>query len=274
MLQIDKNNADSLATIESAAIVITLDVSQALRSPVDKSRYLWHAGEDGRFSNNRFVDKPLQFICWQDDSSNTADGGFMGEHSCADGTQPQRVCDYVMEHIQKAAPPPNELLDQDTINSERRDTHTPIPLAFNLDGLESSIDDAWSEIKELTNSQVLGYILTEYGKGAIKKAGFSPDAWTQMIIQLAYSRLAAREGEEALAAPTYEAAMTRSFANGRTECVRSATIDSAKFTGTMNDSTKTADECKQALEVAVKTHIENMKKAGFAQGCDRHMFGG
>ncbi|TIB38486.1 hypothetical protein E3P86_01598 [Wallemia ichthyophaga] len=271
LLQIDKKNEESLAAIESAAVVITLDGNQAINSPVDKSRHLWHAGEAGRFSNNRFVDKPLQFICWQDESSETASGGFMGEHSCADGTQPQRVCDYVMESIQKASLPSNELLDQDTVNAERRDTQTPIPLPFNLDGLQGSINDAWNEIKELANSQVLGYILTNYGKGAIKKAGFSPDAWTQMVIQLAYSRLAAREGEEAFPAPTYEAAMTRSFANGRTECIRSATTDSATFTNAMNDPSKTADERINALEVAVKTHLKNAKQAGLAQGCDRHL---
>ena len=273
MLQIDSGNAESLAAIESAAIVIALDGSQALNNPVDKSKHLWHAGTAGKFSNNRFVDKPLQFICWQDESSNKADGGFMGEHSCADGTQPQRICDYVMENIQKATPLANELLDQDTINSERKDTHTPIPLTFNLSGLDSSVDEAWKEIKELTESQALGYVLTDYGKGAIKKAGFSPDAWTQMVIQLAYSRLAAREGGDALPAPTYEAAMTRSFANGRTECVRSATADSAAFTSAMNNPSATTDERKRALGRAAKTHIENMKLAGAAQGCDRHLFG-
>lgn len=273
LIQNDPQNGDSLAEIESAAFVIALDGTQTLDSPVAKSRHLWHAGDGGKFSNNRFVDKPAQFICWTDKRSNTARGGLMGEHSAMDGTPLVRLCEYVVENIEKTSPASNELLDQDTINAERKDTPAPKRLPFNENGLERSTAEAWNEIKNLTNSQVLGYTLTSYGKGAIKKAGFSPDAWTQMIIQLAYSRLVASEGVENIPVATYEAAMTRLFANGRTECVRSATSESALFTNAMNDSAKTNEERKSALQDAVKIHIENMKQAGLGQGCDRHLFG-
>tara|TARA_B110000208_G_scaffold15420_1_gene18462 strand:+ start:407 stop:850 length:444 start_codon:yes stop_codon:yes gene_type:complete len=54
-----------------------------------------------------------------------------------------------------------------------------------------------------------------FGKSAIKKMGFSPDAFAQMAIQLGYYNMHATVGG------TYESVMTRGFLHGRTEVARS-----------------------------------------------------
>ena len=58
-----------------------------------------------------------------------------------------------------------------------------------------------------------------FNKEAIKQAGASPDAFSQLALQLAFWRLLGTQP------PVYETASTRRFHNGRTETIRSATIE-------------------------------------------------
>ena len=63
----------------------------------------------------------------------------------------------------------------------------------------------------------------------MKKCNLSPDAYIQMALQLAYYRDA---GKFCL---TYEASMTRLFREGRTETVRSCTMESSAWARSMDD---------------------------------------
>ncbi|EIM23950.1 hypothetical protein WALSEDRAFT_59023 [Wallemia mellicola CBS 633.66] len=72
----------------------------------------------------------------------------------------------------------------------------PLHLPFDESGLEASINEARDEVAKLSDNQALGYTVINGGKSIIKANGLSTDAWTQMIIQLAYSRLVAIEGSE------------------------------------------------------------------------------
>jgi carnitine O-palmitoyltransferase 1 len=66
-----------------------------------------------------------------------------------------------------------------------------------------------------------------FGKGLIKKCKTSPDAFIQMALQLAYFRDIGRHHL------TYEASMTRMFREGRTETVRSCSIESCEWVKSM-----------------------------------------
>lgn len=68
---------------------------------------------------------------------------------------------------------------------------------------------------------------SDFGKGVIKKCRVSPDAFIQMALQLAYFR---DIGKHHL---TYEASMTRLFREGRTETVRSCSIESSDWVKAM-----------------------------------------
>lgn len=70
-----------------------------------------------------------------------------------------------------------------------------------------------------------------YGKGFMKACRVSPDAYIQMALQLAYFRDAGRF------CLTYEASMTRLFREGRTETVRSCTLESSAWVRSMLDET-------------------------------------
>ena len=77
----------------------------------------------------------------------------------------------------------------------------------------------------LNTSQVLQY--EGYGKEYIKKFKISPDAWTQLVIQLAFHKMFNRPGV------TYESAQTRKYKLGRTEVIRAASSENKAWAEAM-----------------------------------------
>ena len=128
---------------------------------------------------NRFYDKPLQFIV---NENGTA--GFMGEHSMMDGTPTLRINDYVCDAIL------NNKITFDT-ETVRGNLTEPVPITFTTNKeVETLITDAQTHFRDLMNQhevRVLQYLA--YGKNLIKKFKCSPDAYVQMIIQLAYYKM-------------------------------------------------------------------------------------
>jgi len=109
-------------------------------------------------------------------------------------------------------------------------------------------------------------VWTEFGKGFIKKLRISPDAFLQMCLQLTYFR---NQHKFAL---TYEASMTRLFREGRTETVRSCTMQSCDFVRAMLDPNSTVEERFKLLQSAAIRHQELYRDAMTGRGIDRHMF--
>ena len=106
-----------------------------------------------------------------------------------------------------------------------------------------------------------------YGKNQIKLFKASPDAWVQMIKQLAFYRLFSRPGV------AYESCQTRKFLLGRTEVIRSASSEAKAFCEAMHNLKATDAEREQLLRKAITRHIQYSAWAADAQGVDRHMFG-
>lgn len=108
----------------------------------------------------------------------------------------------------------------------------------------------------------------KYGKDVIKKHKVSPDAWVQMVKQLAYGKMTG--GQPAV---TYESAQTRKFRLGRTEVIRSASAQSKAFVDSMLDSASSDVERAKLFRAAAGRHIQYATWAADGQGVDRHMFG-
>jgi carnitine O-acetyltransferase len=72
-----------------------------------------------------------------------------------------------------------------------------------------------------------------YGKDLIKEFKISPDAWAQLVKQLAFYKLKGRPGV------TYESAQTRKFQRGRTEVIRAASSQSKAWVDAMVDPRET-----------------------------------
>ncbi|XP_010782003.1 carnitine O-palmitoyltransferase 1, liver isoform-like [Notothenia coriiceps] len=104
-----------------------------------------------------------------------------------------------------------------------------------------------------------------FGKGLIKKCRTSPDAFIQIALQLAHFR------DKKKFCLTYEASMTRLFREGRTETVRSCTMETCAFVRAMiRDETR--EERMNLLKLAAEKHQNLYRLAMTGGGIDRHLF--
>lgn len=108
---------------------------------------------------------------------------------------------------------------------------------------------------------------TGYGKETIKTHKTSPDAWVQMVKQLAFYRLFNRPGV------TYESCQTRKYLLGRTEVIRSVSNESKAFCEAMIDSKASDADRAKLFKDAATRHGQYAAWAADAQGVDRHLFG-
>ena len=145
----------------------------------ERAHTYWHG--DGR---NRFYDKPLQFVV-----CDNAAAGFMGEHSMMDGTPTLRLNDFVCDAVANNRLP----LDWATVRSGLAD---PAALRFDVGsgsggsdvlGMIDAAQRHFSDVIGAHDLRVLQFL--GYGKDLIKSFGCSPDAFVQMIIQLAYFKM-------------------------------------------------------------------------------------
>ena len=244
-------NQATLEAIESASFLVCLDDA----TPVtlhERSIQYWVG--DGM---NRWFDKPLQFIVNDNGTS-----GFSGEHSMMDGTPTHRLNDTVMDLIF------NEKLDFS--NPEcRSDIPDPQPIKFQLNG-ESMADLALAtthHVGLMSQQELRVEAYQGYGKGLIKKFKCSPDAYIQMMVQLAYHKFYGKNR------PTYESAATRKFQLGRTETCRSVSDESVAFCDAMAHPLSSNEECRNLFRKACDAHVKYIADASEGKGVDRHLFG-
>ncbi|EFQ99217.1 carnitine O-acetyltransferase [Nannizzia gypsea CBS 118893] len=244
-------NEDALKTIESASFFVCLDDA----SPVtleERAHVYWHG--DGA---NRWYDKPLNFVI---NENGTA--GFIGEHSMMDGTPTHRLNDYV-----------NQLIFSNGLDysnpSIRSNLPEPQPLNFELNPtILEDISTATKDFEALINKHELRVqAFQAYGKGLIKKFKCSPDAYVQMLIQLAYFKMYGKNR------PTYESASTRKYKLGRTETTRSVSDDSVAFCKAQADPSVSREELVKLFRAAVAAHSKYTAEASIGKGVDRHLFG-
>lgn len=251
LIAADPGNEASLNAIESASFVVCLDEAAPVTLE-ERARQYWHG--DGA---NRWYDKPLQFIINDNGTS-----GFMGEHSMMDGTPTHRLNDFVGDMIFN-----NKLDFSDP--SVRAELPEPSVINFHISKeVEQEIQRATKDFARVIGEHELRVQAYQgYGKGMIKKFKCSPDAYVQMIIQLAYYKM---YGENR---PTYESAATRRFQQGRTETCRTVSDESVAFCKTISDPDASSEDATAAFRKAIDAHVEYITAASDGKGVDRHLFG-
>ena len=146
--------------------------------------------------------------------------------------------------------------------------------------VENAIDEACqAQVAALSSLDIRVFSTSEdsrvaFGKGFIKTCRVSPDAFVQAALQVAIFRdFKATDGVGRFAA-TYEAAMTRLFAEGRTETVRPCTLESCAFVMAMEGGADVSPSEKlAALRASAARHVANYQAAMCGEGADRHLFG-
>ncbi|GAO15717.1 hypothetical protein UVI_02043540 [Ustilaginoidea virens] len=251
LVRASPRNSQVLSAIDSASFVVCLDDAAPVTLE-ERAHQYWHG--DGA---NRWFDKPLQFIVNDNGTS-----GFMGEHSMMDGTPTHRLNDYVNDVIFGAK---MDLSDP----SVRPDLPEPQALEFHVTPpVQAEIDRAVADFRAVVSQHQLAVQAYQgYGKALIKKLGCSPDAYVQMVIQLAYFKMHGKSR------PTYESAATRRFQLGRTETCRTVSDESAAWCAAMADPSQTDQVRVKLFREAVHAHLEYITAASDGKGVDRHLFG-
>ncbi|KAJ6108641.1 Carnitine O-acetyltransferase [Penicillium sp. IBT 18751x] len=251
LVSADPANEEVLKEIESAGFVVCLDDAKPVTLE-ERAHQYWHG--DGA---NRWFDKPLQFIV-----NDNGTAGFMGEHSMMDGTPTHRLSDYVNDVIF------NKKIDLSP-KTVRSQLPSPRPLIFNLNEAANEAIDIATQYhrKQIGAHELVVQAYQGYGKGLIKKFKCSPDAYVQMVIQLAYFKMYGKNR------PTYESASTRKFQEGRTETTRTVSDESTAFCKAFADPNVSREEVVKLFRAALAQHTKYTLEASDGRGVDRHLFG-
>ncbi|GAA5809971.1 hypothetical protein MFLAVUS_003386 [Mucor flavus] len=250
-METEATNAKSLKNIDDSLFVFCLD---DYSSPLDldsSHRNIFHA-KNGR---NRWFDKALQFIV-----ENNGRAGINGEHSPADAVIPARIVDDVL-----SKEPIQDTMSAGAISNLQKPKLLNWQVSSSLgQQIQTAEKNAAALISDL-DSVLLHY--EGYGSNKMKQAKVSPDGWLQMVYQLAYYR------QYGKSCPTYESASTRKFRAGRTETVRSCSVETVDFTKAWDDKDINMSKKLELFSNAIETHMEYMKAASNGHGVDRHLLG-
>ncbi len=106
-----------------------------------------------------------------------------------------------------------------------------------------------------------------FGKNFAKSQKFSPDAFVQIAMQLAFSKI------HKTACSAYESGSLRKFIYGRTEVIRSCSEATVKFVEAVNSRSINNAQCAQLLINAINYHNKYTKNVMNNESFDRHLFG-
>ncbi|SMN20262.1 similar to Saccharomyces cerevisiae YAR035W YAT1 Outer mitochondrial carnitine acetyltransferase [Maudiozyma saulgeensis] len=299
----DSNNWKILKIIESALFVICLDDVSFGDSPKDKRELakslLCGTSKielDFKKTNvplnvqhgtclNRWFDK-LQLIITRNGKA-----GINFEHTGFDGHTVLRLAidiytDSILSfargvsknvpdifHNKKAQIIKNN--DEDILSSSPSSTNLanlitiPRKLEWKADNfLLSSLHFAETRISDLISQyEFVTLDFDKFGADHIKSLfKCSPDAFVQQVFQIAYYALYGKFET------TYEPAMTKGFQNGRTEAIRTVTLECKKFVKSLFDRNATDDDRKTFLQQACKQHSTITRECSMGQGQDRHLY--
>ncbi|KAK1920548.1 acyltransferase ChoActase/COT/CPT [Papiliotrema laurentii] len=260
LLSISNKNVQGVQDIESAILLVCLDNDPAPATEDARAWAYWAGGHDrtGKGKGfNRWFDKHEIIV------DSNGESGFNGEHSMLDGTPTLRLNEFMLGSIDKGAIP----LELPEGEKSTEPMPAPEEIVFELDKhLQDVVAKSKKGFEDEMALQDLKMVnFTGYGKEVIKTHKTSPDAWAQLIKQLAFYRLFNRPGV------TYESCQTRQFLLGRTEVIRSVSNEAKAFVEAMADSSKSDAEREKLFRAAVTRHIQYSAWAADAQGVDRHL---
>jgi carnitine O-palmitoyltransferase 1 len=132
-----------------------------------------------------------------------------------------------------------------------------------LDCVQDAQASAENDVEDL---DLFVLIHDRFGQKEMKEAGCSPDAFVQMGMQLAYFR------DIGGLCQTYESTSTRAFNDGRTETIRTCSIQSEAMIAAIEGGASELEK-RQKLTEALMQHKKYSLMAVSGKGVDRHLFG-
>lgn len=272
------NNSDCLNIVDSALFILCLDYTEPQTSAELCMNMLCGSSQIERgvqvgTCTNRWYDK-LQIIVCKNGSA-----GINFEHTGVDGHTVLRFAsdvytDTILRFARSINGQAPTLWTTTSPDPSKRDPDSfgdvstaPHKLEWDMiPELSTALRFAETRLADLiaqNEFQTLDF--SAYGKNFMTSMGFSPDAFVQMAFQAAYYGLYGR------AECVYEPAMTKFYYHGRTEAIRSVTMESLEFVRTFwgeNPAQQKVDALKRACEKHTKITRDSAK----AQGQDRHLY--
>ncbi|XP_003782687.1 peroxisomal carnitine O-octanoyltransferase [Otolemur garnettii] len=255
LIGLDPENFNMLEKIQSSLLVYSLEDSSPHVTPEDYSQ----------ITAMVLTGDPM--VRWGDKSYNliSFSNGVFGcscDHAPFDAMVMVNISHYVDEKILE-----NEGRWKGT--EKLRDIPLPEELVFTVDEkVLTDISHAKAQyLKQASDLQIVACAFTSFGKKLTKKQQLHPDTFIQLALQLAYYRLHGRPG------CCYETAMTRYFYHGRTETMRSCTVEAVRWCQSMQDPSSSLHERQQKMLQAFAKHNKMMKDCSAGKGFDRHLLG-
>lgn len=106
-----------------------------------------------------------------------------------------------------------------------------------------------------------------FGKDFAKSQKLSPDAFVQIVFQLAFYRMHSKLGN------AYESGSLRKFHLGRTDIIRASTSDTAEFIAKMCSPNLSNEEKAASLRHAINAHRNYTTNVINFNAFDRHLLG-
>lgn len=267
-------NAASMRSIEDSLFNVSLD-SDVLTLPSDHAGAPHSATPDsvdaharntsgaGRGGHNRWFDKAMSLVVEPNGRA-----GLMGEHSPCDALIPSIVIDFCLG---VPSPKPHEAFPSVPQTAEKGSGKGVkwSKLAWEVDAqTETNIATASEAARKIAAGSDIGMLwYDEYGAEWIKKVGKqSPDAYLQLVLQVAFANVKGRQS------PTYETASTRLYRHGRTDVIRSFSKESYEFVKGLRDGLSTK-ELYPLLSKATQAHNAQTRSSSMGKGIDRHLTG-
>lgn len=262
----DPYNRSRLELIEKALFVVCLDDDPAAPDlTTEARRFLMGNG------HSRWCDKSFNLIVTSD-----AKAGVHAEHAWADAPTLAHlieICSGREENVYYYNPDGSIRPTEDDIAKQKKGKWHVYPaerIRFQVsEELEAAARAADADYrKRIEEIDFSTKHLAQWGKGAIKKhAKMSPDGFIQMALQVAYYRDRGHFDQ------TYESSMTRLFYGGRTETIRSASVESAEFVKAFLDPAVPPKTKVELLRKATERHQMYSHDAMTGKAVDRHLFG-
>lgn len=254
----DGTNRNSVENIQTSLFLLCLDEPcshlSAPNAATLAAQQIIHGGGSKGSSGNRWFDKTIQIVVGRE-----GEVGITVEHSPAEAVPIAMLMNYCLDFMEK--------LPKGTSEDSQFPEIEKLEFIVNSD-IKKAIEVAKSNLDKLVEDTLfLSSTYRGYGKNKIKEFKQSPDSYIQMALQYAYYRLHNQP------AAHYESAGTRIFYLGRTEAIRSCSIESVEFAKAMLDPACPDEEKKNALLAAIKYHKQYATEAALGRGIDRHLMG-
>jgi hypothetical protein len=299
-LEADATNAASLHAIDSAMFHVCLDdepvvTAAELRGDtgvqqgggVMQTEKMEHStqGGDQLFQSMLYGrGRGGQGTCWYDKSVTlrvmpNGDAGFNFEHSWGDGSTILRMINDVWHDAQQLAQRPGTPF----VSVAARVMMAPAAevrelrwvLAAGVQAQLQVAEQAFGRLRAVTD--VCSWFFTDFGASEIKSWGYGPDSILQLAFQAAYFLV-----HKSCAISIYESASTKTFLAGRTEAIRSTSVQGCDAINAMfgdqsegpqgESSEQRAARLKVLLKEATDVHRNRSIAASRGLGVDRHLF--